>query len=202
VTVYDAGDGTELGRWVVPGSGFLNDVTVTRTAVYVTDSMVQRLVVIPLGRSRSLPPATGFLTLPLSGDLVFGPGFNANGIRALPGGRSLVVVSQGDLFKVDAATGIADLIEVSGGDLAGGDGLILRGRTLYVVRGGGGNDVAILKLNGDTTAATITGSLTDSDLDVPTTGTIAAGRLWVVNGRFNTPPTPETPYWVTRLPLR
>ncbi len=38
-------------------------------------------------------------------------------------------------------------------------------------------------------------------LDVPTTGTIAAGRLWVVNARFGTP-SPETiPYWITRLPL-
>ena len=31
---------------------------------------------------------------------------------------------------------------------------------------------------------------------------MAAGRLWVVNARFNTPPSPTTEYWITQLPLR
>jgi hypothetical protein len=40
-------------------------------------------------------------------------------------------------------------------------------------------------------------------LDVPTTATVAAGRLWVVDARFEImPPTPDTKYWITQLPLR
>jgi hypothetical protein len=39
-------------------------------------------------------------------------------------------------------------------------------------------------------------------VDVPTTATITLGGLYVVNARFNTPPTPDTAYWITRLPAR
>ena len=48
----------------------------------------------------------------------------------------------------------------------------------------------------------VLGEITDPGLDVPTTATVAAGRLWVVNARFTTPPTPDTEYWITQLPLR
>ncbi len=74
VTVYDASSGAQLGQWLTPESVFLNDVAITRDAVYVTDSGVQRLVVIPLGRGGALPPADGATTLPLSGDISFVPG--------------------------------------------------------------------------------------------------------------------------------
>jgi hypothetical protein len=39
-------------------------------------------------------------------------------------------------------------------------------------------------------------------VDVPTTATITLGGLYVVNARFTTPPTPDTEYWITRLPLK
>jgi hypothetical protein len=39
------------------------------------------------------------------------------------------------------------------------------------------------------------------DASFPTTGTIALGRLWVVNARFDVTPTPDTEYWISRLPL-
>lgn len=44
--------------------------------------------------------------------------------------------------------------------------------------------------------------LTDPDLDVPTTATLAAGRLWAVNARFGTTPTATTRYDVVQVPLR
>jgi hypothetical protein len=43
--------------------------------------------------------------------------------------------------------------------------------------------------------------VTSSGLDVPTTATLAAGRLWAVNARFGTPVTPDTEFWI-RLPAR
>jgi hypothetical protein len=48
----------------------------------------------------------------------------------------------------------------------------------------------------------VLGDLTAPSLDIPTTATVDAGRLWVTNLRFTTPPTATTPYWITRLPLR
>lgn len=204
VTVYDARTGAQLGRWVVPGSGFLNDVAVTPDAVYVTDSAVQRLVVVPLGPGGRVPGDDAATTLPLTGDITFTDGFNANGIRAVQGGQALVLVqsSTGMLFRVDPDTGAAEAIEVTGGDLVGGDGLEVVGSHLYVVRGGGGDDIAVLRLPPDGTTARFERLLTDSELDVPTTATVAAGRLWTVNARFGTPPTPTTSYQVVQVDLR
>ena len=45
-----------LRTYAFPGAGFLNDVVVTRKAVYVTDSNVQQLIVIPTGRFGRLAP--------------------------------------------------------------------------------------------------------------------------------------------------
>ena len=59
--------------------------------------------------------------------------------------------------------------------------------------------VAVLKLGKGLATATKVAELTSTDLDIPTTATFAAGRLWVVNARFSTPPTATTEYWITRL---
>jgi hypothetical protein len=203
VTVYDATSGRQLGRWTVGGSGFLNDVTVTEDAAYVTDSQVQRLVVVPLGRDGALPGREGATTLPLTGDVRFDPAdFNANGIRALDEDTLLLVQSStGTLFRVDARSGETDAVELSGGRLAGGDGLELADGRLFVVRGGGGNDIAVLRLRDEGARAMVEDVVTDPRFDVPTTVTFADGRLWAVNARFDTEATPTTPYDVVRVDL-
>ena len=50
-------------------------------------------------------------------------------------------------------------------------------------------------------ASGLVGEITSRGLAFPTTGTIALGRLWVVNARFDVTPTPDTEYWISRLPL-
>jgi hypothetical protein len=201
VTVYDADSGEELGRWVVAGSGFLNDVTVTEDAAYVTDSQVQRLVVVPLGDDGALPGPDGATTLPLTGDVSFDPNdFNANGIVALEDDLLVLVQSStGTLFIVDPATGATDAIEGTEGDLVGGDGLELGAGRLFVVRGGGGNDVAVVRLRQNGRSARVERIVTQPDFDVPSTATFADGRLWAVNARFDTEPTPTTEYMVVRV---
>lgn len=200
VKVYDAGTGKQLAAYTVPGAGFLNDVAVTEDAVYVTDSLVQQYVVVPLGPDGQLPRAAG--TRPLTGDFEYVVDeFNANGIVAAQGGRTLVMVQTvlGKLFRVDAATGVSDEIELTGGDVLDGDGLELVRRTLYVVQ----NDqdkVGVVKLTFDLRRGTYTGAITDPDLDVPTTATLNSRYLWAVNARFDTIPTPTTEYDVVRLP--
>jgi hypothetical protein len=56
-----------------------------------------------------------------------------------------------------------------------------RGHLLYVVRND--NLVAVVRLDSQLTSSVVLGDIT-GELDTPSTGTVAAGRLWVVNPRF------------------
>lgn len=203
VTVYDAQSGVALMTYTVEGAGFLNDLVVTKRAVYVTDSMNPNLVVIPLGARGQLPAQDAVRKLPLTGDYAQVPGFNANGIVASQNGKWLVLVQSATstLFRVNPRTGVAEAIELSGGTLTGGDGLELRGRTLYVVRGQP-NAVVPVTLGRHLLSGLVRDAITDDALDVPSTATFAAGRLWAVNARFGTPNPGSADYWVTQLPLR
>ena len=197
VRVYDASSGAVLRPYTVSPAGFLNDLVVTRDAVYVTDSFNAWLDVIPLGVDGSLPGTGDVTTLPLTG-ITFEPGqFNANGIVATR--NSLIVVDSftGGLFRVSKTTGVATQISTGGASVANGDGLELRGGTLYVVRNAG--LVQVFRLGARLESAIPRGTLTSSELSVPTTGAVQAGRLWVVNARFG---IPTTEYYVTRLPAR
>jgi hypothetical protein len=107
--------------------------------------------------------------------------------------------STGKLFRVDPDTGVADQVDLGGQVLPGPDGLELRGNTLYVV---GGGLVTVVRLGARLGSGVVLGEITDPGLDVPTTATVASGRLWVVNARFTTLPTLDTEYWITQLPLR
>lgn len=199
ITAYDAETGEVVFRQVVEGAGFLNDLVITDDAVYVTDSFRNRLTVITLD-SQAFPDESRQLVL--SGDYVQPAGFGANGIRELPSG-DLVLVSGGVLYAVDPATGTADIIEVSGRQLAGGDGLVIDGSTLYVVNGYGGDEVAVLRLSADSGSAQAVGVVRAQELDRPTTGAIVDGALYVVNGRFQTlGQNPEAAVYVTKLHVR
>ena len=199
--VYDSASGALLATYQPPGVGLLNDVAVTRDAVYVTDSGFPQLVVIPLGPDGSLPPPSAVTILPVVGDMIQAPGINLNGIVALNGVLLVANSTTGKLFRVDPATGAADKLDLGGADLSYPDGLELLGHKLYVVRPFD-NRVTVISLRPRLTSGVVLGDLTDPSLDIPTTATVAAGRLWAVNLRFSTPPTPTTPYWITQLPLR
>jgi sugar lactone lactonase YvrE len=202
VRVYNATTGELLETYTFSPAVFINDLVVTRDAVYATDSGIQQLDVIPLGPGGRLPDPEDVETLPLGGDIEFVPmQFNANGIVARGGWLIVVQSNTGQLWRVDPATGEATEIDLGGASVQFGDGLELHGRTLYVVR----NQlslVAVFRLGTGLTSATWVGDLTSPDLDVPTTAAFQAGRLWAVNARFGTPVTPDTEYWITRLPAR
>jgi hypothetical protein len=201
VRVYDASSGALLETYQPPGVGLLNDVAVTRDAVYVTDSGFPQLVVIPLGPHGSLPPPSAAAFLPVGGGMLQAPGINLNGIVAENGVLLVANSTTGRLFRVDPATGIAKAFNLGGANLSYPDGLELRGHTLYVVRPFD-NRVTVISLGPRLTGGRVLGHLTDASLDIPSTATVAAGRLWAVNLRFTTPVTPTTPYWITQLPLR
>jgi sugar lactone lactonase YvrE len=198
-SVYDARDGELLKRYTLTAAPtFVNDVIVTGDAAYFTDSLKRQLYVLDLGRHGRLPASAR--TLPLKGDLLSAPtgGFELNGIEAAK--RKLVAVhtALGRLYAIDPRDGDTEQIELEGGDAADGDGLLLDGRTLYVVKNRQ-NRIAVVRLDRDLDEGEITGHLTDSDFDVPTTIAEKGGFLWAVNARFSTPPTPDTEYDVVRV---
>lgn len=202
VRVYNATSGRLLETYSFDPVVFLNDLVVTRDAVYVTDSGIQQLNVIPLGRRGSLPDPSDVDTLPLSGDIAFVPmQFNANGIVAKNGWLIVVQSNTGKLFRVNPRTGVAREIDLGGQSVSFGDGLELNGRTLYVVRNQLAT-VSVFRLGAGLRSARWIGDMTSPSLDVPTTAAFQAGRLWAVNARFGTPVTPDTEYWITRLPAR
>jgi hypothetical protein len=201
VRVYDASSGALLATYRPPGVGLLNDVAVTRNAVYVTDSSFPQLVVIPLPRDGALPPSSAARILPVTGDFLQTPGFNLNGIVAEDGVLLVAQSSTGKLFRVDPGTGVAAELDLGGVNLGYPDGLELLGHTLYVVRPFQ-NRVTVVSLGARLTSGAVLGDLTDPSFDIPSTATVAGGRLWAVNLRFTTPVTPTTPYWITQLPLR
>ncbi|MFI0487186.1 SMP-30/gluconolactonase/LRE family protein [Actinomadura sp. 9N215] len=168
---------------------FVNDVTVASDGAWFTDSFNPRLYQIPL---EGCGPVK---TLPLTGDIVFQEGFNANGIAVAPDGKSLIVIQSntGKLFKVDPGTGVTKALDLHGETLRAGDGILADGKTLYAVQNQL-NSVAVIELNDEATEGKVVKKLTDPRFDVPTTVAKAGPRLYLPNARFSTPPTPETPY--------
>ena len=200
-SVYSKRDGKLLRRYTLTGPPtFINDVTLTERAAYFTDSNKRQLYVLDLGRHGKLPAAAR--TLVLKGDLANIPapgGFELNGIAAAGHGRLVTVNSAlAKLFLVDARSGDTDEIELTGGDVANGDGLLLRGRRLYAVQNQL-NRIAVIHLKRGLRRGEVKRHLTDPDFDVPTTVAWARGFLWAVNARFSTPPTPDTRYDVVRV---
>jgi sugar lactone lactonase YvrE len=199
--VYDGGTGADVASYdLTDGPTFVNDVTVTKRGAYFTDSQQQQLYVLDL-KGRKLPDAAR--TLPLTGDLEYDddPGtFELNGIAAKRNGKRLVAVqsAQGKLFAIDPKTGDTDEIALSGGDVANGDGLLLHGRTLYVVQNQL-NQIAVVRLSRDWSEGTIVRTITDDDFDVPTTIARKGRWLYAPNARFGTTPTPDTEYDVVRV---
>jgi sugar lactone lactonase YvrE len=188
IYVYDSHTGEDVASYAIPDAGFVNDVVLTRRAAYFTDSQVQRLYRVPIAKDGSL----GELELvPISGDLQFGPGFNANGIEALPGGRTLIVVQSGPgkLFAVDAASGASREIALDA-PVTNGDGLLLRGRILYVVQNQL-NRVAVVKLDRRLESGRVVSHLTSPDLDIPTTVAPFKRFVYAVNARFDRPDESE-----------
>jgi sugar lactone lactonase YvrE len=198
--VYNARTGTLRRTYnLAPAGTFINDVVVTDTAAYFTDSVKPRLYVVPIRADGRLGPAR---RLPFSGELTYLPGFNVNGIEASPNGRRLLVVQSntGNLYRVNARTGRTRQVDLGGATLTNGDGLLRHRRTLYVVRNRL-NQIDVVHLGRFYRAGTVVDTLTDPDFIVPTTVARVGSRLYAVNARFGSPPvpTPDTPYTVVRV---
>ena len=199
--VIDAASGDVLATYVLTTNpSFINDVVLTRAGAWFTDSAQAQLYFLPVGPSGELPDVSQVQTVPLTGDWVQQPGFNANGIAETPDHQALLVIQSATatLFRVDPATGEATAVDLGGAALPNGDGLLVIGRTLYVVQNFS-NTVAVVRLDADGTSGTVVDELTSPAFDVPTTIAAYGSGLFLPNARFSTPPTPGTEYDVVRI---
>jgi sugar lactone lactonase YvrE len=201
--IYNAETGelvAEIQLSILPS--FINDVVVTQDAVYFTNSFQPEIYRIPLEKN-GYPSSFTAETIPLGGEYQFTPGgFNANGIAATPDGGTLIIVNstEGALYQVDPETGVATHIDLGSGAVPNGDGILLQGKTLYVVQNSL-NQIAVIDLAPDLSSGTIVSVLTSSLFRVPTTIARFGNSLYAVNARFDTPPAPDTDYNVVRVPL-
>jgi sugar lactone lactonase YvrE len=185
---FDTDTGELVHAVPVPGAQFLNDIVVTRHALYLTDSFSDQLWTVPLDRRGS--PAGGARALPLSGDFEFVTTgelpLNLNGIDATANGQTLIAVhtSLGLLYRIDPVTGVATEIDLRGAGVPTGDGILLHGRTLYVVQNFL-NQVAVLQLSPDLGSGELVDELTSELFRIPTTVARAGNRLVLVNARFD-----------------
>jgi len=200
--VYDASSGADVTSYQLSSGGsFVNDVVVTKHAAWFTDSFKPVLYRVPLGPNGRPGAAATVTTVALTGDYQHVPGaFNLNGIAATPNGKTLVVVQSatGRLFTVTPG-GVTRAISLAGGEsVPNGDGILLDGKTLYVVQNQL-NRVAKIRLAPSLSSGRVLTRITNPGFSVPTTIAEQGSRLYAVNARFGTPPTPTTDYWVTRL---
>ena len=199
--VYDARTGALLRAYnFATGTTFINDVVVTKRAAYFTDSQKNVFYRVPLGPGGRLGDAQ---PITLGGDYVHvgGGQFNLNGIDSTKNGKTLVAVqtSGGKLYGIDPKTGVANLITLADGEsVPNGDGILLDGRTLYVVQNQL-NKVAVIALDTSLSSGRVVTRLTDADFKVPTTIDDLGRRLYAVNARFGTPQPDSLEYQVVQL---
>lgn len=192
--VYDIRSRTLEGSFQVspaPSSAapsFINDVVVTKDgSAYITDS--QRPVLYRVGPRDYR--TDGVETLEVFRDftgsaLTYTPGFNVNGIEASKDGRYLVLAksNSADLYRVRVSDGEVTRIDL-GGEAVSGDGLVLKGRTLYAAeRAGDVGRIVTVRLSHDLTSGRVQGRFTDPSFNDPTTAALARNRLLVVNSQF------------------
>jgi len=197
--VYNARTGADIASYDL-APGFINDVVVTRTGAYFTNSNRAELYRVPIGNGGRL--GSTVQTIPLTGAFQLQSGFNANGIDATPSGRWLVIVQSntGKLFRVNPTSGATTEIALGGESVPNGDGILLDGRRLYVVQNQL-NRIAVISVNSSLTSGRVVTRIADARFAVPTTIDDLGRRLYAVNARFGSPPA-TTDYQVVQVRKR
>jgi hypothetical protein len=190
VVVYDASSGALVTEMIFGDGIVINDILVTRTGVYCTDSINANVYKVVLEHGGRIPstPVVEVIHMP---DFEMAAGFNANGLVGDFDGRHLVIVntSTGVLYLVDTESGEASPLQIEGAEqlFPRGDGLHLDGRTLYILQNFL-NKVAVVQLSGDLTGGefvrNIPGEGETNPLNVATTVIGFGNSLYAVNTHF------------------
>jgi hypothetical protein len=202
--VYDADTGESLQAYQFVtdgGATFVNDVDVTRDAAYFTDSMRPVIYKVPLGPGGELGSSFEIISLPA--------GFNLNGIVATPDGKTLIGVQSGmgvrELLRVDVESGASSVIDLGGYNVAMGDGLLLEGKTIYVMRNFA-EIIAEIRLSPDFSSGELQREITEpitnpNFFDVPTTIDRFGNTIYAVNARFSSGNDPSLTYTIVGVDL-
>ena len=176
---------------------------VTRDAAYFTTSQIPYLYRVALGPRGE--PSADFNVIPLPANFgVTGscmgpppvPAFKSNGIVADPSGGHLILVhtSEGQLYRLDTSSYTVVPIDLGGGDVCSGDGLLLDGQTLYVVQNFK-NQIAVVELAPDHFSGVVMRHITEPFASnpatkVPTTIAEFGNSLYAVTAGL-APPAPD-----------
>jgi Cu-Zn family superoxide dismutase len=208
IWVYDKSNGSFVGKASngLPTTGTtLNDLAVTRTGVYVTDSLSPTLWRLTLG-SDGKPTLAKWLDFTGTA-FHYTTGFNADGIVATPDGRYLIVgaLNTGKLYRIEIATKSVVEINTGGADLTNADGIELVGHDLYVARNVN-NQIVTLELADDWSSADVDTITTSPRFDFTTAVAAVGSHLLVLNAQFEhlgfgggTPTPPSLPFTVTSI---
>jgi len=199
--VYDGNTGEDVAAiQLTTEPSFINDVVVTNDAAYFTNSSQAEFYRVPLNNNGELPDPAVSETVPLSGDFQLVAGFNTNGIDATPNGKTLIIVNSalGTLYTVNPESGYASLIDLDGDSVLNGDGILLHGKTLYVVQNFF-NQIAVVELSPDLNTGSVDRFITSSYFRIPTTIARFGSSLYAVNARFDITPTSGTEYEVVKV---
>jgi sugar lactone lactonase YvrE len=211
--VFDAETGEELMQYQLTPeySTVINDLAITRDAVYFTDFGQPFLHRLPLSRNGRLPAGTDASTaLPLTGD--FGDDHDAagfslgNGIVATPNGEILIVGNSANaqIYRVDPATGHSDRIVVDPPLEGFLDGIVMQDNLLFILTPydpAPVDMIQVVELDEDMLTGTLLGVITDTDLDGVASGALFGDSLYVNNARYSTFPMADTEYWITKLSI-
>jgi sugar lactone lactonase YvrE len=195
-TVFNADSGDVVASYQLQSAPtFINDVVLTRDAAYFTDTQAPFLYRVALGPAGA--PAGDATAIPLPGS------FRTNGIAATPNGDFLFVVdvATAQLYRIDTATYTPVPVDLGGETLPNADGLLLHGKTLYVVENMR-NRIAVVELSPDYLSGQISGFITEPFTSnpatkVPTTIAEFGGALYAVTAGF-APPSPDFVVRVSR----
>ena len=204
---YDTDDGDLVTSFTTPappqdGGTFINDVTITSDGdAYFTDSFRPVLF-----RAASTDDTELESWLDLTGTAIqYGDGFNLNGIVSTSDGDYLIVVQSntGQLFRISTGDDPeVEAIDVGGATFPNGDGLLLDGRTLYVVQNQQELIVPVT-LSSDFLTGDVGTAISSDALMYPTTiAQISPRSLLVVNAQFDEQGpdgSPSLPFSVVRL---
>lgn len=223
--VYDADTGELIMEYQLDDSGnsVINDLVITRDAVFFTDFAQLFLYRLPLARNGDIPlDPNAAAAIPLIGDFEDNECCTLNGIVATQNGKALIVGYSGAvagpsgaglIYKVHPGTGKAEVIDVDPPLQGFLDGIVMRNRTLYIMTPTFPTPVdmiQVVELDQGLLSGTLVGTITDPDLDDVASGAIFGRSLYVNNARYSQDPYPNvdedempvlpfTQYWVTEL---
>ncbi|WP_432888312.1 hypothetical protein ACQPYH_07270 [Kribbella sp. CA-245084] len=186
--VYSTRNGSTIADLVLssPGDSLINDVMITKSGAFFTDSFHAVIYQVPIGPGGRIGKPR---TIPLSGPAaVLGDFPNLNGIAAPSNGRVLILgqSSRAELYLVDPCSGASRTIPLTGGALTPGtpDGIFLDGRTLWVVQNFA-NQLVKIQLSPNLSKGRIVATVTNTLFRVPTALGEDGHRLALVNARFD-----------------